>query len=194
MTGLIDFGTVDIELLLSDRSVQELLEIVDKHPMWKIGQMVDNFSNMPGEHKLTYDEAKTILSRLDLSTQSLRLSNISRVRKMSPGYKKAVEQPLVNKPDTQQVIAKYRQSYAHSEVATLTEVKRSHLRRLISFFSVIKRFIITFNSPYYLLAFFVIAGILYFVAINMFKTELTDVSLPVNIDSTKNVMDLKGVK
>lgn len=185
MSGFVDFDKVDIEVLLSDRSVQDFLKVVDEHPMWKIGQMVDKLSSIPGEHKLTYDEAKTILNRLDLSTQSLRLSNISKARKLSPGYERAVEQLPVTKPDTQDIIAKYRQSYAHSEAATFTITKSSHLRRLIRFFNIIKQFRITFVSPYYLLVFFVIAGILYFMAINMFKTELTDISLPVNIDSTK---------
>ncbi len=89
MLGFIDFERVEIEILFSGRSVQDFLKIVDEHPMWKIGQVVDKLLSNPGEHKLTYDEAKTILSRLDLSTQSLRLSNISRVGKMSPGYEEA---------------------------------------------------------------------------------------------------------
>src|ERR1039458_81636 len=83
MTDFIDFDQVDLETLFSDRAVRQLLLIADKKPLWTIQEMVDNLSEIPGEQALTYKQARTILSRLLLSTQSHRLLRISRMQDLS---------------------------------------------------------------------------------------------------------------
>jgi cellulose synthase/poly-beta-1,6-N-acetylglucosamine synthase-like glycosyltransferase len=65
----IDFATADVTVLLSDRAVQQLLDLVDTHPEWSIEEMVIHHpSNIDGQKYLTYQDARIILGRLHLST------------------------------------------------------------------------------------------------------------------------------
>jgi cellulose synthase/poly-beta-1,6-N-acetylglucosamine synthase-like glycosyltransferase len=76
----IDFQTVDLDVLLSDRSVQQLLDIVHEHPDWSIQQMVASHpKNADGQILLTYDQARAILTRLRLHTRILRRLRQSKI-------------------------------------------------------------------------------------------------------------------
>src|SRR5258708_7023544 len=68
-----DIRTVDLTTLLSDTSVQELLDIVSEHPEWSIQRMVAHHpNNAKRKELLTYQDAREILRRLHLSTATQR--------------------------------------------------------------------------------------------------------------------------
>src|SRR5258708_37100781 len=59
-----DIRTVDLTTLLSDTSVQELLDIVSEHPEWSIQRMVAHHpNNAKRKELLTYQDAREILRR-----------------------------------------------------------------------------------------------------------------------------------
>src|SRR5260370_39274529 len=68
-----DIRTVDLTTLLSDTSVQELLDIVSEHPEWSIQRMVAHHpNNAKRKELLTYQDAREILRRPNLSSTTQR--------------------------------------------------------------------------------------------------------------------------
>ncbi len=68
-----DIRTVDLTTLLSDTSVQELLDIVSEHPEWSIQRMVAHHpNNAKRKELLTYQDVREILRLLHLSTATQR--------------------------------------------------------------------------------------------------------------------------
>lgn len=81
MSESADFNKVDISILLSDRTVQQLLEIAEEHPDWPIKEMVyAHPKNTGGKQLLTYEQARIILKRLLLSTQTRRLLHQTKIK------------------------------------------------------------------------------------------------------------------
>ena len=99
MSTPLDFSTVDITLLLSDPTVQQLLDIATEHPDWTIQQMVANHpKNTRGEKLFTYEQARAILHRLNLSTawrRKLRFAQIKNWEYGNEAYKQKVLSQIV---------------------------------------------------------------------------------------------------
>jgi cellulose synthase/poly-beta-1,6-N-acetylglucosamine synthase-like glycosyltransferase len=83
MPDLIDYNTIDITVLLSDRTVQRLLDIAERYPEWSIQQMVDSLpKTSEGKAVFTYNQARSILGRLRLSTPARRSLRTYKIREM----------------------------------------------------------------------------------------------------------------
>src|ERR1700731_4491389 len=85
MAQKLDFSTVDLPTLLSDSTVQQLLDIAQAYPDLSIQQMITHHPlNVHGAQGLTYEQARVILFRLHLSTvarRRLRQSNMTVLEK-----------------------------------------------------------------------------------------------------------------
>ena len=74
MPETIDFQTVDLAILLSERSVQQLVDIALEHPRWSNQQIIAHHpKNTYGEQVFTYKEGVAILKRLHLDRVILRV-------------------------------------------------------------------------------------------------------------------------
>jgi cellulose synthase/poly-beta-1,6-N-acetylglucosamine synthase-like glycosyltransferase len=73
MPSHIDFNKVDFTTLLSNHTVQRLLDIAEEHPEWPTARMVDHLkTKSQGNQPLTIEQARIILRRLNLSTVQRR--------------------------------------------------------------------------------------------------------------------------
>lgn len=214
MPDSIDYGKVDIEILFSDPSVTEFLKIADEHPMWKVRQMVESLSNIPGVHTLTYEEAKIVLNRLGLSTQSSRIAQISKVRETGTReYKEvhpiAVDEAAADKIEqTQKVpevtkIIQITQTYISKPAEKKTDTQNIIADRIYIFKSIkdflrlIFHFRIRFVSIYYVPVFFLLVGVIIWLSVKVFfqkeSFSTTDLSLPVSLGNTADMKGLQGI-
>src|SRR5947207_15480927 len=93
MPDLIDFSSVDITILLSDRSVQQLLDIAEEHPDWSNRQIfAQHPKNAHGDQLLTYEQTLAILRRLRLHTVILR-----RLRQIAVDRWETTDKPATRK-------------------------------------------------------------------------------------------------
>ena len=74
MPDSIDFATIDLAILLSNSSVQQLLDIAHEHPDWSNRQIFEQQYLEAHVHQglLTYKQALAILRRFRLHTVTLR--------------------------------------------------------------------------------------------------------------------------
>jgi len=82
MPDSVDFNQAEITQVLRDGRVRRFLKVVEEHPLWNISQMVDETEAVAGTEALSNEEARIVLHRVGLSSQSARMSNFSRVQEL----------------------------------------------------------------------------------------------------------------
>lgn len=210
MPDIIDYGRVDIEILLKDPSVQDFLKIADEHPMWKVREMVGSLSDIQGRHTLTYEEAKIVLNRLELSTQSLRIAYLSKVRETGKheyrdvqGAAKEIPKEQVQKAPEVTKIIQIRQVPVRKPASKKIELQAIVVDRISifkgfrDFFKFIFGFRIRLASHYFVPVFLLFAGLIFWLGVRVFfqkePAPQADVSLPVSAGKTAEIKGLQGV-
>src|SRR5579859_5059431 len=159
MSDRIDFSSVDLAILLSNRTVQQLLDIVDEHPDWSVEKIVTHHpKNAHGKQLLTYHQTLIILKRLHLFTLTQRRlrktlekqiddpQKYSHVSQLLPDifsylhYRKAYKQSLQEKTNTAAPPA--------LPDLVLTADQQETFHQFDRFFPLVKQFFFTFVASF----------------------------------------------
>lgn len=76
-----DYKTIPLKHLLSDPDVLSLLEAVKEYPMSSIAELSEKANLRDESIRLSASDARTILTRLEISSQSQRVANFPKVLK-----------------------------------------------------------------------------------------------------------------